>query len=218
MRKRIIVFILCISFMAGLGFADGFNAPSVYSGPVYRLHNDYNTFDLHNIASGIYSVFNLRLIRIFDLTFDLVVPGISLHPLESMFDVIKSGYRAVPRVYPSEKFRELVEAFRIKQISISDLLSLGGTSLSEGNIRRVNLLLDWVQEMLQDFDSVLGMPFGWKGLLQIRYMNIGIDVGQEFVEKVAHKVAVFVTKGVDKGITGIENVFSGRKSKLQKTD
>lgn len=218
MRKRIIVFVLCISFIVGLGFAEGFSAPAVYSGPVYRLHNDYNPFDLHNIASGIYSIFNLRLIRIFDLTFDLVMPGVSLHPLESMFDVIKSGYRAIPRVYPSERFRELVEAFGIKQISISDLLSLGGTSLSEGNIRRVHLLLDWVQEMLQDFDSVLGMPFGWKGLLQIRYVNIGIDAGQEFVEKIAHKVEVFVSKGVDKGISGVENVFSGRKSKLQKTD
>jgi len=218
MRKRIIIFVLCVSFIVGLDFVEGSNSPSVYSGPVYRLHNDYNSFDLHNIASGIYSVFNLRIIRVFDLTFDLVVPGISLHPLESMFDVIKSGYRAIPRVYPSERFRELVEAFRIKQISISDLLSLGGTSLSGGNVRRINLLIDWIQETFQDFDSVLGMPFGWKGLLQIRYMNIGIDAGQKFVEKVAHKVAVFVTKGVDKGILGIENVFSGRKSKLQKTD
>ena len=212
MSKILIIFTILLICLIGLSFGQDYYSHPTFSGPVYRVHNEYNPLDLHNIASGVYAILNLRIIRIFDLTFDLIIPGNSIQPLENIFNGVKTGYRKIPPNYVTNKFRELIEAFRIKWISVSDVISLGGANLSDGNIKRLNLLIDWIQGLLQDGDSVLGKPFGWKGLLQIRYLNKGIDAVQGTIALISHKITIYIAKGIDKGITGIERLFDGKSS------
>ena len=216
MKTRIFPIFFIIIFIVGLCIAQSYNTPFIYPDPTQILRinrdylpfpKDYTPFDFHPIARGIYTVYNEPIIELFDMGLDCIIPGKSIKPFEFIFVELQKGYESIPENYVCRKVDELVGVFRIEQIAISDFTSYLGAILGGGNSKRVNFLIDWVQSIFQDMDSVLGLPFGLKGLLQIRYLNKGIDSVQNGVEKASDKVKIFALKGIDKGLTFVEKPF-----------
>ena len=184
------------------------------------IHDHTAPFDLHNIAADVKFTFDLSVFKVSDDVIDLIIPGNKEKPIETGFDLGVEGVEKIPDNIATKRLLELLSALRIRNFSISDLSMLSGNFVSENNFHRANAVVDWSQDVLGDFNRLLGAPVYRfeKGLIPGKYFNFMIDYPQIALEGVRKSLVEFAGRtvfgsihGLEYGLGKITNVFKDKK-------
>ncbi|MEE9584998.1 MAG: hypothetical protein V3W51_05900, partial [Candidatus Brocadiales bacterium] len=104
---------------------------------------------------------------------------------------------------------QFVEALRIKQFDVSDGVTMLVFQwyITKNNFDRANLLIDWIQDVGGDFNSLMGEPFfhGEKGLLPGVILNVPIDTTQAILKKLVKIMTEAGTRLGYRTIFGVEH-------------
>jgi len=171
------------------------------------LHDYDNPYDLHNVAANVKLVFDLSILKVGDDILDFIIPGNKVQPIETGFDMGTGAIEKIPDNIVKKRFTELLSALRIRHFSVSDISIFLGNYANEGNYHRANSLIDWSQNVMGDFNKLLGAPIYKfeKGLIPGKSINkYLIDYPQSALKTATKSFTELAGRVVFKGIFSTE--------------
>lgn len=132
------------------------------TGTYYRLHQENEAWDLHDIFYQTTALGEIEVLRIADWIIDLPILGRPVQPFVRTFRIIRSEYNKMPQWIVTRRLGEFVDAWQIPELSIGGASATysaatgGTTGLGGGVIIRVNKLIDWTQHITGDINQLLG--------------------------------------------------------------
>lgn len=202
-----------VEFYTDTGLAMEYEAPEIPELGA-TMHDIDNPYDLHYLAADIATTFDQRAFRITDSILDLFIPGPPVRPFDTAIGEIAKGFKAGdPDNIIVRRTTQFFEALRIRQFDVTDGISmlLFGFFFTQENFWRANLIIDWTQDVMGDFNRLLGYPFfhGEKGLIPgTKYLNYVIDYPQLFLQRTVKIVLEAFTRLGYRAIFGIEDGLS----------
>ncbi|MFQ5863285.1 MAG: alkaline phosphatase family protein [Candidatus Brocadiales bacterium] len=190
----------------------------------YNMHDIDNPYDLHYLAADVATSFDQRGFRMTDDILDLFIPGPPVRPFDSAINAIARDFKAGQgdNLFV-RRTSQLFEALRIRQFDISDGVSmlLFQFFFTQENFWRANLVIDWTQDIMGDFNRLLGAPVfhGEKGLIPgTKYLNYVIDYPQLFLQRLVKIFFEAFTRLGYRAIFGVEDGLSAfHNATIEKT-
>ncbi|MDO8136516.1 MAG: alkaline phosphatase family protein [Candidatus Brocadiales bacterium] len=179
----------------------------------FNLHDIDNPYDIHFIAADIATLFDQQAFRITDDILDLFIPGASVRPFRTAIDKGTDLFHSMPDNIFEKRFAQLMAALRIKQFDVVDGVSMiaFGNFFTESNFLRANLVIDWTQDIMGDFNKLLGAPlFKFeKGLIPGKYFHrYAIDYPQYLLDRLRKSIIEVVYRVFYRGIFHMEDGIS----------
>ncbi len=191
--------------------------------PSVSLHDYDNPFDLHHVAADVKFTLDVSVFKISDDVLDLFIPGDKVSPINSIMDMGLKTVDMMPENIGKRRFFELLDALRIRSLSVADMSMLSGNYANEGNLHRANSIIDWTQNIMGDFNKLLGAPVYKfeKGLIPgkhihkycIDYPQAGIEVARKSIVEVAGRAIFAGIFGVEYGLGKISGIFKSDNKK-----
>lgn len=173
MSNRFSLWILVFFFLLQGGFAvdlaalapplEGSAEDLFWSEPI-TVHDFKKKNDLHNIGVSVMSLAELEFVRLGDglLYYSLRKRN---RPIAKSLDSLEYAYHELPQITPVHRAAQLVDAFQIRQLSLSDLRlihsflsvqKIGGiTPIMQTRIYKILVVLE---DLIEDLDRVLMWP------------------------------------------------------------
>jgi hypothetical protein len=177
-----------------------------YKTTLRTINNPSSPFDLHNIVGNLFSLGGVRVFPVVDSGVDAATPGDEVKPFDATFDRIQTDYEDLPESKLKARTGQFADSLQVRELSVADVTTaVSGTFLSAGNLRRINLFVDFLQDCASDLDEGVSKPLGQKSLLQTQHTNKVVDGTQSVVIGVTGLVTKYLRQGVNGLITGVEN-------------
>ncbi len=165
------------------------------------VHNPNSPWDAHNIAYDLLSISDFNALRLFD---DAISPLDNGRPVFT-----KSVEWAEQRLRWSgiPALRDAEDALDVSTTTIGDY-----SPMSVGNVKRMDGVIDWVQDRATALDSLVARPLGWENTPGTELLNKAVDRAQwwiwetyRFGQRVAggfldEKVLNSIQDGTDKNL------------------
>ena len=181
-----------------------------------HLHHESSPWDLHALAYTVVGISELEFVRIADAIIDLPLPGPPWHPCRRTIDAIRGGYDRLPPWRLIQRTGELVDALQLAELSVGDASATYSGAASStagpgsGMFVRVDKLIDWLQRVTGDLNSLTGRMVGrWQGLVQWSVPARAVDGLQGVVLKTGHRLSLMCAFVIEQGFTGVELIGAG---------
>jgi len=170
------------------------------------IDNPNSPFDLHSIFENLLGLFGVRVFPVADSGLDLATGTRPGESLVSGFEAIERAGESPSASKPKKRAGDLVNSMQVPELSVGDVTSaVTGSFMSGGNLRRLGLFIDFLQNCSSDIDEGVSKPFGKKRILQTHRTNKVIDGAQNVarnLQEMTTKYFVIFAEGL---IDGVEN-------------
>ncbi len=117
------------------------------------IHDPQEWYDLHNVATNVSAVMLQEIVHLVDGPIDVVTPGPDVAPLGNTLDFTAESWSELPDSKFATRPAELVEALRLRHITIGELIN---PIQSLQHIDRAVGVVRWAQEVVKDPVRPLG--------------------------------------------------------------
>lgn len=174
----------------------------------YHGHDLEKPTDIHVIGADLVGVLNREAFSDLDNLFDLAYPGDNKKPIGTGLARLTEGYEKLPDYYPKERFRELLHALQIKEITYSNaspivFLNPVGAA-GRGSAYRVSLLIEWLEHVFTDMDRGMLYPIRDKNIRVVSNVNYLLEGLRITIDKISWGVTHYVGKAIYDGIYKLE--------------
>lgn len=168
--------------------------------PAYVItHDSDSPWDAHQIKNNIVGFLDLEIVRILDITIDLLIPFREQRPIENSIELVKNSYAQIPDCIPVRVIGGFFRALGIEKLCIS--------RASFYFFPRLVYLTDWVQETLGEVNIAAGYIAPWRGAFvpktATKPLNDGVDWAQSsaigIYIRILHQLNSFADHVIDSG-------------------
>ncbi len=165
------------------------------------VHHPNSPWDVHNIAYDLLSISDFNALRLFDDAISPLDNGRPVFTKSVEWAEQRLRWSGIPAI------RDAEDALDVSTTTIGDY-----SPMSVGNVKRMDGVIDWVQDRATALDSLVARPLGWENTPGTELLNKAVDRAQwwiwetyRFGQRVAgafldEKVLNSIQDGTDKNL------------------
>jgi len=174
----------------------------------YHGHDLEKATDIHVMAADVVGLLDREALSDLDHLIDLAHPGENKKPIGTTLAKLTEEYEKLPDSYPKERFRELLHALQIKELTYSDaspivfMNPIGAAG--RGSVFRATLLIEWLEHIFTDMDRGMLYPIRDKNIRVVSNVNYLLEGVKFTIDKVSWGVTQYAGKAIYDGIYHVE--------------
>lgn len=172
------------------------------------MHDPQEWYDLHNLATDLSGLLMQEIVSMIDGPVDVVLPGPAFQPAGSFLDLLASSYDRLPDSKLKSRPAELIEALRLRHITIGELVN---PIQSLQNVDRAVGVVRWGQQVVKD----PFLPLGATAAVIFYPVDKALDgavwlilATRDVLERGLIQLADGTIDGIEGGMRSLASVFS----------
>jgi len=134
------------------------------------VHNPNSPWDVHNIAYGLFSISDFNALRLFDDALSPLDNGRPILTKSVEWGEQQLRWSGIPAI------RDAEDALDVSTTTIGDY-----SPMSVGNVKRMDGVIDWVQDRATAIDSLIARPLGRENTPGTELVNKAVDRAQWWI-------------------------------------